>query len=180
MRPSPATPACRRRFPASRSSAGGTPRAAGTPAGDLGHDRLRCAWARRWRQRGRLLLGDWEKITDRYWVPTSGPWRFLCVGSCASQNFEQLLVADLLGVELDLDRLRVARRAGADVLVGRTRVPAGVADGGRIDAWHLRNAASTPQKQPAANVAFCILPPVRAARRIDVRANQDYPSVVVL
>ena len=56
----------------------------------------------------------------------------------APEEVEQLVVGDLLGVVLDLDRLGVAGRVGADVVVGGVvGVPAGVADAGAGDAGDL-------------------------------------------
>ena len=51
------------------------------------------------------------------------------------EDGEELLIVDLLRVEDDEDRLRVAGAAGGDLFVGRIlRVSSRVADGGGEDA----------------------------------------------
>ena len=71
------------------------------------------------------------------------------------EDGEQLLVGDALRVVGDLDDLGVARAVAADLLVGRVRGRAArIADRVALTPSSRRNAASTPQKQPAPNVAF--------------------------
>ena len=56
----------------------------------------------------------------------------------APKQVEQRVVGDLRWVELDLDRLGVAGRVGADVVVGGVLgMPAGLADAGAGDAGDL-------------------------------------------
>ena len=54
-------------------------------------------------------------------MPTSGPWRLSCVGSCATEKktLQQRRVRDLRRIERDLHRLGVTRAAGAHLLVAR-------------------------------------------------------------
>src|SRR3989454_7154545 len=72
------------------------------------------------------------------------------------EDLQELGVADLGGIEEDLDRLRVAGLPGRHVLVGRILLhAAGIA--GRVETTPstLSNASSMHQKHPPANVAFC-------------------------
>ena len=90
-------------------------------------------------------------------MPTSQPWRLTWVGSCSLQNaVEELLVGDLARVEVDLDRLGVAGAAAADLLVGRVvgRGRRCSRRGTSLTPACSGTSTSTPQKQPAANVAF--------------------------
>src|SRR5437899_148939 len=69
------------------------------------------------------------------------------------EDVEQLLVRDLLGVEGNLDRLGVACRVRADLLVGRILgAPAGVADAGPRDA---RSPAEVRLDTPEAPCCEC-------------------------
>ena len=60
----------------------------------------------------------------------------------------------MVRVEGDLDRLGVAGAAGGDLLVGGIVRATGVPELSAFTPGRPRNAVSTPQKQPAANVAF--------------------------
>ena len=66
------------------------------------------------------------------------------------KRVQQLLEADLLGIEIEFDDLGVAGLVGADVLVGWATAVA-------VTPGMAANAASTPQKQPAPKVAFSMV-----------------------
>ena len=80
-----------------------------------------------------------RRMTERYCVPWSLPWRIPCVGSWFSQKTRSSSrVRDARWVEDDPDDLGVAGPARADLVVGRVRGEAArVADGGRDDARRL-------------------------------------------
>lgn len=71
----------------------------------------------------------------------------------------QCLVGYLRRVEGNLDRFGMAGRAGRDLLVARIiRMAARIAgDGSHDTPGVLLKASSTPQKHPAANVAFSMV-----------------------
>src|SRR5215204_91896 len=109
-------------------------------------------------------------MPERYWVPTSLPWRIPCLGSWLSQKVrKQLLVGDALRVEDHEHDLVVAGAAGAHLLVGRVRCrPASVADGGHEHA--VAELPELPLRPPEAAEAedrlfhaLRIGPPQRAA-----------------
>ena len=66
-------------------------------------------------------LSEVTKIAERYWVPTSLPWRLSVVGSCMLEEplLEQILVAQHRRIEHDAHRFGVARASGVDVVVRR-------------------------------------------------------------
>src|SRR5208282_2454011 len=79
------------------------------------------------------------------------------------EELEQAGVADQLGVVDDEHRLGMARAAAAHLLVARVRRrPAGIADGGHIDAFLLPEAALGPPK--AAEAEDRLLEPGRERR----------------
>jgi hypothetical protein len=67
------------------------------------------------------------------------------------EELEQLAVRGLLGIEDDLDRLRVP----VMFAVGRVRnIAPGVADPGEMTPGRFRKRSSIPQKHPPARIAF--------------------------
>ena len=143
-----------------RSTAGGSPRPDRTwsPA-DLGRDRP-IEPRLRPRLRGRAVACCSRvcvKITLRYWSPTSGPWRSTCVGSCIAQNTSSSC-SNVTTVGSNVTWTTSAWPVVwlADLAVGGvrrwcrrcSRLTASITPG------TFRNTYSTPQKQPAPNVAW--------------------------
>ena len=74
------------------------------------------------------------------------------------ENIEQFFVTDDRRIELDLDNLGVSRLIGADIFVGRILGRASAyPTAASVTPWMLRKVDSTPQKQPAPNVAFSVV-----------------------
>jgi hypothetical protein len=96
----------------------------------------------------------WVKITERYWLPTSLPWRFGVVGSwMAKKALQQRAVVDHGGIEAHLDHLGVTGIAAADAAVIRVpHLPAGIAGDYRRDAGQLHKGGF---QAPEAAAAQC-------------------------
>ncbi len=113
-----------------------------------------------------LLLGGVEEDGGailRAPVRSLAVWRGGVVE--VEKGVKDLVVADLFWIEVQLDYLGVASLIGADVFVGGlVELASLVADGRGRDAGIAAKAASTPQKQPAPNVAFSMLIPIRCVR----------------
>ena len=74
------------------------------------------------------------------------------------EDIEKLIVADDRRIELHLHHFGVPGVVTADIFVGRILgCAAGISNGGFVTPGMARKVASTPQKQPAPNVAFSLL-----------------------
>ena len=124
---------------------------------DLGHDRpsqgcLAARHARRLPAAPARHRGRRSPSGTGCRCPSPAGWGWSGRGS--TRTSQQLVVADERRVKPDLHRLGVAGGVRADLLIGRVDgAPTGVADARLTTPSISRNEASTPQKQPAANVA---------------------------
>ena len=105
-------------------------------------------------------------------MPQSGPWRLSGCGVVKlEEGVEELVVGDLFGVEIEFDDFSVAGLVSADVAVGwAIQLSAFISNGCRRYAGDCGEAASTPQKHPAPNVAFSVLILIRCYRGFLVAA----------
>src|SRR3972149_4867610 len=98
-------------------------------------------------------------MADRYWAPTSGPCRLRVVGSWMSQKTSRSSSYETW------DGSKTTRTTSAcpvrpeprPLYVGFLSSPPLYPTSVDCTPLTLRNAASTPQKQPAPNVAFSVM-----------------------
>ena len=128
---------------------------------DLGDDRAAstCPKPRPWSRSSaatRACPAPWVKITERYWVPKSGPWRFFWVGLCMRKNSStRVRVGHLGGVEGHFHHLGMIGVAVADLAVGRVLGgAAGIAADRVADARDLAEEVLHPPE--AARAEQCL------------------------
>ena len=101
--------------------------------------------------------GEAGKIAERYWVPTSLPWRLSWVGSwVAKMDVEDVVIGDLVRIEGHPDRLGMAGVAAADLAIGRVvDMAADIAALDRADADQiLEHRLGAPEASARQNRLF--------------------------